>query len=170
MKNKLLLIIALVFVIAISSMLFFLSRQASDNNTASNQSPMEVVEVTAFNKLGGGTIDLKDYVGEKPVILVFWASWCPYCQKSMPVLSKLYEKYKDQIEIIGVNMQETEQTAQNFIDDYDILYPIVMDPDSRISNEFGITYTNVHVLINIDGSVNRTIPGDIQESDIQSLL
>ena len=45
-----------------------------------------------------------------------------------------------------------------------------MDPDSKISNKFGITYTNVHVLINIDGSVNRTIPGDIQESDIQSLL
>ena len=43
----------------------------------------------------GGTIQLADFRGEKPVILDFWASWCHNCQRAMPNLSRLYDEYKD---------------------------------------------------------------------------
>ena len=150
-------------------MIFFLSKQASTNNPT-GQTIIKSAENTSFNKLGGGTIDLNDYVNKKPVILDFWASWCPYCQKNMPILNQLYLKYKDQVEVIGVNMQETEQTAQRFIESKEIKFPIVLDRDSIITKEFGVLYTNTHVLIGIDGLVIKVIPGDIQESDIRSLL
>ena len=169
MKNKFNIVIVMVLVVVISAMIFFLSKQAS-TNTPIEQTDTKISETITFNKLGGGTIKLSDYVNEKPVILNFWASWCPYCQKNMPILNQLYEKYKHEIEVIGVNMEETEQTAQNFIKNYSINFPIVLDSNGKITDEFGVLYTNTHVLIGLDGSVVKVIPGDIQESDFQSLL
>ena len=78
--------------------------------------------------LGGGTINVADYRGEKPVILDFWASWCPNCRRDMPRLSAWYQKYKDEVEIIGINLQESSGTAQRFVDSRNITFPIAMDP------------------------------------------
>jgi len=54
----------------------------------------------------GQTISLSDYQG-KPLILHFWATWCPYCRKLQPGLDKLYLKYKDQgLEMLAISLWE----------------------------------------------------------------
>ena len=89
----------------------------------------------------------------------------------MPKLNKWYEdKYKDQVEIIGVNLQEDEGKVRDFIDSRDISFPILFDPRGQASQKFGIRYTNTHILIDKGGSIVREIPGDIRESDIKSLI
>lgn len=121
-------------------------------------------------KLGGGTISLAEFRGKKPVVVDFWASWCPNCRRDMPNLNSYYKKYKDQIEVIGVNLQESESTVQDFITSRDIAFPIALDPSGQTSRAFGIQYTNTHFLINKEGNLIRQIPGDISESDIISLI
>lgn len=123
-----------------------------------------------LNSLDGGTITLSNYRGDKPVVLDFFATWCPNCQRDMPVLSSLYDKYKDEIEVIGVNLQERESTVEKFRRSYNISFPIVLDPGRLASQSFNVFYTNIHVLINKKGEVVKTIPGDIRESDIEFLL
>jgi len=123
-----------------------------------------------LQKLGGGTITLSEFKGKKPVVVDFWASWCPNCQRDMPNLNRFYEKYKDRVEVIGVNLHEKESTVNDFIASRGISFPIAFDPFSRASNAFGIQYTNTHFLIDVDGNLVRTIPGDIRESDIVSLI
>jgi len=123
-----------------------------------------------LEKLGGGTLSLSEFRGKKPVVVDFWASWCPNCRRDMPNLSRFYEKYKDKVEVIGVNLQERESIVQDFISSGNISFPIVLDPFKQASNAFGIQYTNTHFLIDIDGNLVRTIPGDIRESDILSLI
>ena len=127
------------------------------------------VELT-LPKLGGGTINLADYRGEKPVILDFWASWCPNCQRDMPKLNAWYQKYKDEVEVIGINLQEPIGTIQRFVDSRNITFPIALDPKRQASLAFSIQYTNTNILINKEGKVVRVIPGDIRESDITSLI
>lgn len=123
-----------------------------------------------LRKLGGGTISLAEFRGKKPVVVDFWASWCPNCRRDMPNLNRYYEKYKDKIEVIGVNLQERESTVQDFITSRGIFFPIALDPSSQASYAFGIQYTNTHFLIDKNGNLVRTIPGDISESDIVSLI
>jgi len=123
-----------------------------------------------LQKLGGGTISLAEFKGKKPVVVDFWASWCPNCKRDMPKLNGFYEKYKDKVEVIGVNLQEKESTVQNFISSRNISFPIALDPSGHASNAFGIQYTNTHFLIDINGNLVRTIPGDISETDIVSLI
>lgn len=142
-------------------------QQASVNNAlgGTNSAPGIVLD-----KLGGGTINLSDYRGKKPVVVDFWASWCPNCRRDMPNLNRFYEKYKDQAEVVGINLQEDSNTVASFIASRGISFPIALDPSGSASQAFGIQYTNTHVLINKNGDVVRSIPGDISEPDIQSLI
>ena len=57
----------------------------------------------SLKDLDGNTVTLSDYRGQKPVILDFFATWCPNCKRDMPKLNKWYEQYKDKVEVIGVN-------------------------------------------------------------------
>ncbi|MBI3335438.1 MAG: TlpA family protein disulfide reductase, partial [Candidatus Portnoybacteria bacterium] len=123
-----------------------------------------------LQKLGGGMITLSEFKGKKPVVVDFWASWCPNCRRDMPNLNRFYEKYKDKVEVIGINLQEKESTIQNFINSRGISFPIALDPRGEASRAFGIQYTNTHFLIDINGKLIRTIPGDIREADIASLI
>jgi len=142
---------------------------ASVQNSISAGSTHTAPDFT-LQKLGGGTISLSEFRGKKPVVVDFWASWCPNCRRDMPNLNRFYEKYKDKVEVIGVNLQERESTVADFIKSRSINFPIVLDPSGQASNAFGIQYTNTHFLIDINGNLVRTIPGDISEADILSLI
>lgn len=171
MKNKATILFIFFIVIVVFVIGYFLSsKQTSPIPQVKNNEKTVGSKILVFQRLEGGIIDLKDYKNEKPVVLDFWASWCPNCQRSMPVLNKLYDKYKDKIEVIGVNIQENESTIKSFVESYGINFPIVLDPDGAISRSYGVNYTNVHILIEKNGEVKKLIPGDISESDIQSLL
>lgn len=120
--------------------------------------------------LGGGSITLSDYIGEKPVVLDFFATWCHNCQRDMPKLSKMYEKYSDQVEVIGINMQESESKILKFVDSKSITFPIVLDPRKQALRSYGVRYTNYHVLIDIEGNIAGVVPGDISESQVLALI
>lgn len=141
-----------------------------NNSISSNSAQANLAPDFTLQKLGGGTISLSEFKGKKPVVVDFWASWCPNCRRDMPKLNGFYEKYKDKVEVIGVNLQEKESTVRDFIASRGISFPIAFDPHGQASNAFGIQYTNTHFLIDIKGNLVRTIPGDIRESDITSLI
>lgn len=132
--------------------------------------PKNLAPDFTLQKLGGSTLTLSEWRGKKPVVVDFWASWCPNCRRDMPNLNLYYEKYKDRVEVVGVNLQENEGTVQDFISSRGITFPIAFDPSGQASSAFGIQYTNTHFLIDKDGNLERTIPGDIREEDIISLI
>jgi len=120
--------------------------------------------------LNGTDITLSHIIQDKPVILDFWTSWCPNCRRDMPRLNALSEKYHNQVEVIGVNLQESPTTVQGFIQSAAITYPIAFDTDGAVARLYGIQYTNTHVLINTQGSIVKVILGDISEDDIEALI
>ena len=88
----------------------------------------------------------------------------------MPKLNRWYQKYKDQVEVIGVNLQENKNTVRKYISSTGITFPIVFDPFGQTSQNYAVRYTNIHVLIDKEGRLVRTISGDIREADIISLI
>lgn len=120
--------------------------------------------------LEGDRISLAEYKGVKPVILDFWASWCPNCRRDMPKLQKLYEKYGDQVEVIAINLQESESKARGFVEAQGFTYPIAMDPSSKAARAYQIQYTNSHYLIDKEGNLVQPVIGDINESHFKLLL
>ncbi len=88
--------------------------------------------------LQGRTWTLKDLRG-KVVLVNFWATWCPPCQKEMPDLEALYNRFKDQGFVI-LAISEDEETAKvaPFIAERKISYPILLDPGSKVNEQFQV--------------------------------
>lgn len=177
MKSKILIASSIFLTIGLIFVGRMYSGSTASVNTASvhgGQAGNPTAETRAVDfslqKLDGGTITLSEFRGKKPVVVDFWASWCPNCQRDMPNLNRFYEKYKDKVEVIGVNLQERDSVVRDFIESKNIAFPIALDPFKKASNSFRIQYTNTHFLIDINGNLVRTIPGDIRESDIISLI
>jgi len=167
MSNRALIIGALVIVISLLGLMRFYNGSGGLAGIANSG-----ISAPDFSleRLGGGTISLAEYKGKKPVIIDFWASWCPNCKRDMPRLNRFYEKYKNEVEVIGINLQENTQIVQDFVTSRNISFPIALDPSARASRAFGVRYTNTHILIDKEGNIVREIPGDIRESDIVSLI
>ena len=78
------------------------------------------------NRLGG-KIDLADYAG-KPVALMFFAEYCPYCTKAAPFMKKIHNTYeKKGLVVLGISVDKNKATADKFTLDKKILFPIAYD-------------------------------------------
>ena len=76
--------------------------------------------------LSGREVSLASLRG-KVVLINFWATWCPPCRAEIPDLVALQEKYRDQLQIIGISEDEAPMTVvQRFADEHHMNYPIVM--------------------------------------------
>ena len=71
----------------------------------------------------------------KPVVINFWASWCGPCREETPLLQETWEKYKDDIVVLGVNVQDAPDNARAFVDEFDMTYPLVVDEDQVLYKE-----------------------------------
>ncbi len=117
----------------------------------------------------GGSIALSAYRGRTPVLVDSWASRCPNRRRDTPTLNALYQKYSDRLEVIGVNLREDPETVRRFVEQHGIAFPVALD-SGDVADRYGIRYTNTHFLIDADGRLVRTVPGDIRESDLAALL
>ena len=83
---------------------------------------------------GGGTLRLSDLQGQ-PIVLNFWASWCAPCRAEMPELVRAYAEFRDDgLEIVAVNLQETNNKILGFADEFGIEFPIAIDRDGELKD------------------------------------
>ncbi len=106
--------------------------------------------------LDGKTISLGDLSKGKEAILSFWASWCPECRQQMPILNGLAKKYRDKIEIIGVNTRENKKTVMFFVKDAGIEYKILLDIEGQVAKIHDVVGVPTNVLINKEGLIKNS--------------
>ena len=117
--------------------------------------------------LDGKKVELSDYKGKK-VILNFWATWCPPCKAEMPHMEKYYEKNadKENVEILAVNltsMDKGEKKIKEFVDGYGLTFPILLDAEGKIGEEFQAFTIPTTYMIDTKGTVQHKIVGPMNE-------
>ena len=112
---------------------------------------------------------LADYRG-KPVIVNFWATWCPPCRAEMPSMNRAWHKIKDQgIEMIAINVGEDEDTIFAFLGEYPVDFTILLDQSGNIISKWPIKGLPTTFVLDTDGKlVYRAIGG--REWDAEELL
>lgn len=112
----------------------------------------------ALELYGGGTLELAEKVGDKPIYLKFWASWCGTCMEQMPHLERTYREYQDDLTIISVNIwiNESKPTVDATINEFGLTVPVAIDRRGTLSQGFGVLGTPYHVLIDAGGDIVHT--------------
>jgi cytochrome c biogenesis protein CcmG/thiol:disulfide interchange protein DsbE len=92
---------------------------------------------------GSGTLSSEDLEGT-PVVLNLWASWCGPCREEAPVFERMYNKYKGRVVFVGVNVRDVEPAARDFVEQFGITYPVVVDEQRKLAralDHFGLPET-----------------------------
>ncbi|GIP32351.1 redoxin domain-containing protein [Paenibacillus sp. J2TS4] len=117
--------------------------------------------------LEGKAQRLEDWKG-KPVVVNFWATYCPPCREEMPDLQKQYEKWAASgVIIVGVNVGESKVTAQSFIKQANVTFPILLDSEEMIRKQYGVTEYPSTVFIRADGTIEQIKVGMMDEAFIE---
>ncbi len=120
----------------------------------------------------GQTITLSKIVDEagtsgKPVVLNFWASWCGPCRVEMPNLQQASVKYNGRAAFIGINQGEDLSTITDFGNEYNVTYPLLIDPDNRVNLTYEVNSLPTTVFIDQNGIVREVVIGILSEAVLQ---
>ena len=111
----------------------------------------------------------------KPLVINFWATWCPYCVQEMPDFQGIYHDYGDKISFAFVDStdgrRETKEVAQtwlaeNGLDDL----PAYYDTDLDATATFGASSLPATVIVSADGNILMAKPGRINDASMRSAL
>jgi thiol-disulfide isomerase/thioredoxin len=85
----------------------------------------------------GQQVSLSQYQG-KPVIINFWASWCPPCQQETPLLASWYKQQHGRVVLLGLDENDTTADALKFARAKDVSYPIGFDPTVKVALAYNV--------------------------------
>lgn len=88
----------------------------------------------------------------------------------MPNLQKYYEKYGDEFEILAINAGESEWDVRQFVDDIGITFPVLLDPQSKITLEYKLQGYPTTFILSSDGIIQTVHIGMLSEKKIEEYL
>jgi thiol-disulfide isomerase/thioredoxin len=182
-------------------------RRAPDVVIMPNEEPPPVVQDITGTQLGGGGVQdmpptyhplqdtkapefqmtklgstekvkLSDFSG-KPVLVNFWATWCPPCRYEMPWLLNVYNKYKDQgFVVLGVDAGEkvpadmVEATVRQYVESQGLEFPILMDQGTyQLQQSWGVGGLPASFIINPKGTISYVHTGMFpNEATLENLV
>jgi thiol-disulfide isomerase/thioredoxin len=125
--------------------------------------------VFAATLLDGRPFELADYLGQKVIILDFWATWCGPCRQALPTLVEVAAEYRERgVEFFAVDIGETPQEVQQFLDDTPLDLTVVMDRQGPVSDLYQVEFMPQTVIIGRDGTVRFVHVG--ASGDLRSQL
>ncbi|WP_347862058.1 redoxin domain-containing protein [Salimicrobium sp. PL1-032A] len=121
--------------------------------------------------LGGEEVSLSDYRGT-PVIINFWATWCPPCRAEMPDMEEMYQE-EEELEILAVNMTETESTRNEvgqFVGEFGLSFLVLLDENSDVSGMYEVGPVPTSVFVDREGHVQSVILGAMNKDLMEQKL
>lgn len=118
----------------------------------------------------GNKISLSDFRGKKPVLLVFWATWCGYCAQELPDLKVFTQEHENEIQVLVLSSGENKETIKNYIQEKDVNFLMSLDEDRKIWNQYLIRGTPSHFLIDSSGEIVTLRPGLASREDLEIMM
>ena len=122
----------------------------------------------ALASTAGGTVKLSGLLG-KPLVINFWATYCPPCKAEMPVLDKAVASHRE-VTLVLVNEGEGAAAALAFLAGLGIHRPALLDTDLAVGRAYGMSALPMTVFVRSDGTIDRRQVGQLDEGVLASEL
>ncbi len=123
--------------------------------------------------LDGNAVDLATYVGTRPVLLEFWATWCPVCKELEPAMRAAHAKYRDVVEflIVAVGVNQSVRSVRRHVERHAMPGRVLWDGRGQAVRAFRAPSTSYIVVLDAAGKVVYTGVGEQQriEEAVRSL-
>lgn len=114
----------------------------------------------------GRTVSLASYRGD-PVIINFFASWCPPCKRETPMLARLYVASKGRIDVIGVDANDSTAPALRFLRAAGVRYPVAFDPyPASTTTSYGVLGLPQTFFLNAQHRVIKHVIGQLSMAQL----
>ncbi len=144
---------------------------STSTSTQPNDTPAAAAEQLKFT---AKTVDGKDINGAdlagKPVVLWFWAPWCPKCQREAPGMAAAVKEHGDKVTFLGVAALDQVPAMQQFVQKYGLQsFQHVADVDSAVWKRFGVTAQPAYAFVDASGQV-EVVTSQLSEQDLKQRL
>ncbi len=159
--------LAAVGVVALAAVVVLVATYGDNPSTdglATNQAPAR-----SFALMDGNQMSLARYRGT-PLVVNFFAAWCPGCYAEMPDLEQLHQRLGNQVRFLGLALQEPAAATRAIVARTGITYPVGRDPDGALYRDFAAIAMPTTVLIDARGRIVHRVDGSITGADLESLI
>ena len=115
--------------------------------------------------LDGRPVTLAPFLGKKPVLLVFWATWCPECKAAIPEINAMSTgPLAEKVQVFGLDFRESREKVAQAVKSRGIRYPVLLDERGQAARAYGVVGIPTYILIDRNGNVawrRHLLPGDI---------
>jgi thiol-disulfide isomerase/thioredoxin len=119
--------------------------------------------------LEGNSVSLSDYRGT-PVMVNFWATWCPPCRAEMPLIQEFQDRYADEFVVLAVNGGETVQEVEAFVTEQGLNMVFLLDPEFAVAEQFRVRGFPTSIFITAEGVAEKVHVGELNEPLMVSYL
>lgn len=123
----------------------------------------------SFETFEGESISLAEFGGE-PLVVNFWASWCPPCIAEMPEFERVHVDRGDEVRFIGLNTQDDFEQATALVEQTGVSYDLGLDPEGALFNDFEVIAMPSTYFVNAAGAVVHRHAGILDEQQLQDLI
>lgn len=118
--------------------------------------------------LDGAVFDMAEHLGKNPILLDFWAAWCPPCREALPKIADAAAQYAPQgLVVCAVNIGEEPATINGFLSARSLELPVALDEDSRVASMYNVRFLPTLVFIDRDGTIKHVRTGAVSESELE---
>lgn len=135
---------------------------AQNTEAAAAEDDADMAPDFELPNLQGSTTRLSSLRG-KYVVIDFWGSWCVWCIRGIPQMKNYYTKYKDKMEILGVDCRDSEDEWRAAVEEYQLPWPQVRCDDAnmrKLGAEYGIQGFPTKVVVDPKGKVVKYVSGE----------
>ena len=158
--------------LALLTMTLSLVASCGQRTKADNAAAVEAVDAQQADADLAPDFELPDLQGNplklsslrgKYVVLDFWGSWCIWCIRGIPSMKEAYPKYKDKMEILGVDCRDSEAKWKAAVEEHALPWLHVQCPDSQLqalAGMYNIEGFPTKVIIDPEGKLVKTVVGE----------
>lgn len=134
-----------------------------------HEAPASVPPAPVFSLelLDGRVLDLAEQWDQRPVVLVFFETWCTRCQEQQAGINEVAEQYRDVVLFVGVASQSGPAAVEQYVSDTRLTYPVGIDPTGRTALQYAVAEPPLVALISKDGRLLRGWPDGISGSELR---